>query len=72
MAADFAETQARLEAMAGLHETLHHAGRNQYFNDFDYAKTVAAMRGVTTPNFANVRAASEFWNSALEAACKPR
>lgn len=68
----FAETQAQIEAMSALHETLHHAGSNRYFDDYDYAATVARMRGLATPKFANASAASRYWNAALEAACKPR
>jgi hypothetical protein len=70
-AAGYAEAQAGINAMTALHEILHLAGKNQ-FSDYDYANTVAAMRGVTPPTFANVRRASEYWTGALEAACKPR
>jgi hypothetical protein len=68
----FSETQAVIEALSGLHETLHHAGSNRYFDNYDYAATIARMRGLDTPKFNSVRAASEYWNGALEAACKPR
>jgi len=57
--------------MTALHEILHLAGKNQ-FSDYDYANTVAAMRGVTASTFGNVRQASDYWNGALETACKPR
>jgi hypothetical protein len=70
-AAGYAEAQAGIQAMIALHEILHLAGRNQ-FSDFACANTVANMRGVRPPTFANVAAASNYWNSALEAACKPR
>ena len=71
VAAQIAETQAGIQASDALHEILHLAGRNQ-FSDYDYANTVAGMRGVPVPKFDNVRRASEYWNSALAAACKPR
>ncbi len=70
-AAEYRNDQARLQAQTALHETLHLAGKYGY-SDFAFANTVAAMRGVTAPNFATVRAASEYWNGALEAACRPR
>lgn len=62
--------------MSGLHETIHHAGSG--FDDFALTRAVAAMRGVNAPDFSKVpfkeavRRASEYWNGALEAACKPR
>ncbi len=77
MAAAYAETQAGIEAMDALHEILHLAGKNWY-DDFAYANTVAAMNGVKPPDFSGmaykdaVRKASEYWNGALRAACKPR
>ena len=70
-AAGYAEAQAGIQAMIALHEILHLAGRNQ-FSDFAYANTVANMRGINPPTFANVAEASLYWNSALESACKPR
>jgi len=77
MAADYAATQARIQAQSALHEILHLAGKNGY-DDFAYANTVAAMRGVKPPDYSGmayrdaVRKASEYWNGALQAACKPR
>ncbi len=50
MAAAFAETQARIQAGNALHEILHLAGKNGY-DDFAYANTAAAMRGVKPPDF---------------------
>jgi hypothetical protein len=70
-AAGYAESRAGIQAMMTLHEILHLAGSNQ-FSDFAYANTVANMRGVQPPTFANVAEASRYWNNALEAACKPR
>ena len=63
--------------MSTLHEILHLAGKSGY-DDFAYANTVAAMRGVKPPDFSGMpykealRRAGEYWNGALEAACKPR
>jgi hypothetical protein len=71
MAVDFANWQGRIQAETALHEILHLAGKNQ-FSDFDFARTVAAMRGVTPPTFANARKASDYWNDALIGACSPR
>jgi hypothetical protein len=71
-AADYAETQARIQAMSTLHELFHLAGRRGGYSDYDLAKAVATMRGVAVPNFPHVRRASEYWSAALEAACKPR
>lgn len=69
-AAAYAEAQAGIQAMVGLHEIIHLAGKG--FDDYALSNAVAAMRGVTAPKFANVRRASEYWNGALEAACKPK
>lgn len=69
-AAAYANTQAGLQAMNGLHEIIHLAGRG--YDDYALSNAVGAMRGVTVPKFDNVRRASEYWGSALEAACKPR
>jgi hypothetical protein len=77
VAAEIAETQAGIQALDALHEILHLAGRNT-FDDFVYADTVARMRGVAAPDFRSmpykegVRRASEYWNGALQTACKPR
>jgi hypothetical protein len=68
-AAQIAESQAGIRALDALHEILHLAGRNQ-FSDYDYANTVAGMRGVPVPTLDSVRRASEYWDGALEAACK--
>jgi hypothetical protein len=63
--------------MSALHEILHLAGRNSY-DDFAYANTVAAMRGLKPPDFSGmaykdaVRKASDYWNGALRDACAPR
>jgi hypothetical protein len=71
------ESQLRIQAMSALHEILHLAGMNQY-NDFVYANTVADIQGVERlnlrkpPQKEGLRQASDYWNRALEAACKPR
>jgi hypothetical protein len=61
--------QAGIQVRTALHETLHLAGKNRWYNDFDFANTVAAMRGVPTPAFADIVEASGYWNAALAEAC---
>lgn len=74
MAAAYAEAQAVIEGEVALHEIVHLAG----YGDFAFANTVAAMRGVKPPDYSGmpfndaIRKASEYWNEALMAACRPR
>jgi hypothetical protein len=76
-AAEYINDQGRIDAEAVLHEILHLAGKNGY-DDFAYANTVAAMRGVKPPDYSGmayrdaVRKASDYWNDALMAACRKR
>lgn len=76
-AAEYISDQGRINAETVLHEILHHAGKNRY-DDFAYANTVAAMRGVKPPDDTGmayrdaVCTASEYWDGALMGACRPR
>jgi len=77
MAAEFAEVQAREDALTVLHEILHLAGKNGY-SDLAFANTVADMNRIARPDFSKlsgkdaVVAASKYWHGALRTACEPR
>lgn len=69
----FAESQARIEAMAALHEIIHLAGQEQY-SDQILADVRRKMAGAPSPStdITTREGASQYWNHGLEAACKPR
>ena len=69
----FDETQARLQALEALHEIIHLAGQEQY-SDLTLAQVRASMPGAPRPatDINTIRGASDYWNSGLEAACKPK
>jgi len=76
-ARDFAAMQQVTNFWTTLHEILHLAGKNVY-DDFAYANTVAAMKGVNAPDYTGMKyhdallKASKYWNQALLDACKPQ
>jgi hypothetical protein len=62
-------------ALAGLHETVHHAGRFTY-SDRQLAEAAFNITGITTnyptdPATAGVGAWSRYWGDILEDHCKP-
>lgn len=71
VAAQIAETQARILAFEALHEVIHLAGK-YHFTDYDFANTIAAMKGEAVPTFKNSIDASKYWHAELQGACKPR
>jgi len=74
MAADYAATQARIQGLTVLHELMHLAGKNGWYTDETLAAVVKNMPGSLAPtgDITKVRPASDYWNSYLEKACKPR